>query len=94
MTSTALTPELLDLMDHEKVIEQGLATFLDVGHSLMAIRDGRKYRSAGFDTFEDYCERRWDMTGRRARQLMAAAAIVASLETGTVVPVLEALIDG
>lgn len=30
----ALTPELSRLMEHEKTIEQGLATFVDVGHAL------------------------------------------------------------
>lgn len=81
MTAAALTPALLDLMEHEKVIEQGLATFLDVGHSLMAIRDGRKYRASGYGTFEAYCEQRWGMTDRHAQRMMNAAAIVDELET-------------
>ena len=47
MSDTALSSELLDLMEHEKVIEQGLAGFMEVGHALLTIRDGRKYVAAG-----------------------------------------------
>ena len=86
MTSTALTPDLLDLMEHEKVIEQGLGTFLDVGHALLAIRDGKKYRCAEYDTFEAYCKRRWDFSSSYARKLMSAAETVEVLESGTIVP--------
>lgn len=77
-----LTPELLDLFEHEKVIEQGLATFLDVGWALLAIRDGKKYRAAGFGTFEAYCSERWGMTKRHAGRLMGAAETVAAVEKG------------
>lgn len=34
-TGRDLAPELADLMEHEKVIEQGLATFVDVGNALL-----------------------------------------------------------
>lgn len=57
-TATELTPELLDLYEHEKVIEQGLASFIDVGCSLLAIKADRKYRHIGYDTFDDYCRDR------------------------------------
>lgn len=69
----SLTPELLDLMEHEKVIEQGLATFIEVGNALLAIRDGKKYLHAGYGTFEDYCRQRWEFSRSRAHQLMDAA---------------------
>lgn len=76
-----LTPELLDLMEHEKVIEQGLTTFVEVGRALLAIRDGRKYRAAGFDTFEAYCRQRWELSRRRAYQLVDAAEIAQAVCT-------------
>lgn len=69
------TPELADLFEHEKVIEQGLATFIDVGHALMQIRDGKKYRASGYATFEDYCQRRWNMSRPRAYEFMQAAEV-------------------
>lgn len=74
---------LLDLMEHEKVIEQGLNTFIDVGNALVAIRDGKKYRAAGYGTFEDYCQRRWEISKQYAGNLMRAAEIVRELETET-----------
>lgn len=64
----------------ERVIEDGLSTFMKVGKALTEIRDGRLYR-AEYDTFEAYCEGRWQFTARRARQMMDAA------EMGTMVPV-------
>lgn len=74
-----LTPELLDLFEHEKVIEQGLASFIDVGCSLIAIKADRKYRHIGFDTFEDYCRERWNIGSSRRAQLMSAASIANDL---------------
>jgi hypothetical protein len=90
--TTKLSPALLDLMEHEKVIEQGLATFVDVGLALLAIRDGKKYRAAGHATFEHYCQARWGFSDSRARRLMSAAKIAGDLETvptGTVSPTAE-----
>ena len=82
-TATELTPAMLDLFEHEKVIEQGLAGFVEVGLALLAIRDGKKYRHAGYATFEDYCQRRWSISKPRGHQLMSAAAIAQELETST-----------
>jgi hypothetical protein len=77
----SLTPYEQDkLANCEHVIEHGLQTFVDVGESLLTIRDDRLYR-ATHGTFEDYCHARWGFTDRRARQIMAAA------EIGTIVPV-------
>lgn len=82
MTETEnISPALLDLMDHEKVIEQGLHTFIDVGHALAAIRDGKKYKALGYGNFEEYVSKRWDMSRERARQLMNAADIASVLPT-------------
>ena len=80
-----LTPELLDLFKHEKVIEQGLASFIDVGCSLIAIKADRKYRHAGYATFEDYCRQRWNIGSSRRAQLMSAASIATELiESSTI----------
>ena len=76
MTTVAVLP----LEEYERTIERGLATFVEVGEALLAIRDKRLYRES-HATFEDYCRERWGFTDRRARQLMEAS------EIGTVVPV-------
>lgn len=68
------------LAEAEAKIERGLSTFWEVGSALMQIRDERLYR-ADFATFEDYCQDRWQMTRRRANQLVEAA------QMGTMVPI-------
>lgn len=72
-TTSSLTPALLDLMDHEKVIEQGLASFIDVGMALLAIKADKKYRHAGYSTFEDYCDQRWNIKRAHGHRLILAA---------------------
>jgi phage N-6-adenine-methyltransferase len=62
----------------EEVIEQGLATFVDVGMALLEVRDSRLYRLA-YPTFEAYCEARWNMSRKRAYDLTFAAQVVQSL---------------
>jgi hypothetical protein len=66
----------------EAVIEKGLQTFVDVGNAFLEIRETGLYRQE-FDTFEDYCRKRWHMTYRRAAQLMAAAETVQNLNHGS-----------
>lgn len=85
----ALTPELQDLMEHEKVIEQGLSTFRDVGWSLMKIRDDRKYKAAGYKTFEMYCRERWGFRRDYADKQIAASKFVAELPTTVCKPTTE-----
>lgn len=88
----ALTPELSVLMEHEKTIEQGLATFVDVGLALAQIRDGALYQAKGFETFEAYCAKRWGMSRSRAYQLLDAAVVteVVSTTVDTPAPTSEA----
>lgn len=74
------TQEEHELAQHELTIERGLNTFVAVGTALLAIRDARLYR-AEFATFEDYCQSRWNMSKRRAFQLMDAAEVVTNLES-------------
>lgn len=68
------------LRHQEEVVEQGLATFVEVGNALAAIRDGKLYR-ATHSTFEAYCKDRWGLGDRHARNIINAA------EVGTMVPV-------
>lgn len=81
MTRADLTPELLALMECEKVIEQGLATFVDVGYALARVRDEGLYGAKGFETFERYCRERWDMSRPRAYQMIDAARVVDLVST-------------
>lgn len=54
-----MSPEMAALYKCEKVIENGLGTFLDVGFALVEIRDNDLFLAAGFDSFEAYMQQRW-----------------------------------
>jgi DNA-binding CsgD family transcriptional regulator len=73
--------ELAELVAHEEVIARGLSSFYEVGNALMAIRDGKKYRAAGYETFEAYCQHRWDIGQSHAYRLMDSAKIIGALES-------------
>jgi hypothetical protein len=81
--------ETRELGQCEEIIARGLHTFVEVGTALLKIRDGRLYR-IGFDTFEVYCQERWQMTKSRANQLVDAARVVENLATIVVTPSNEA----
>lgn len=72
--------EEIRLRNLEAVVEAGIESFIAVGNSLAAIRDGRLYR-ATHSTFEAYCKDRWGLGDRHARNIINAA------EVGTMVPV-------
>lgn len=66
------------LKEHEEIIESGVKSFIDVGMSLMAIRDERLYRET-HSTFEDYCRERWGFTKTHACRLIESAKVVSDL---------------
>ena len=74
------TTEQTELVENESVIERGLKTFHEVGNALLSIRDKRLYRQA-FKTFEEYCDKRWQISRPRAFQLMEAARVADNLST-------------
>ena len=78
-----LTPPEIDLLAaNERVIERGIKSFVRVGRALMAIRDGKLYRSE-YTTFEAYCQERWGFQSSRARQLIMAAETAESVTNVT-----------
>lgn len=75
----AETGEIVETLEGcEAIIERGLGVFIDVGNALIAIRDGRLYRRE-HDTFEAYCQARWNLSRKRAYDLTGAAEVVAAL---------------
>jgi len=87
---TNLTSDEAARLDEcEHIIRRGLATFVDVGTALLEIRDNRLYR-AQYETFEDYCADHWNMSARRANQLVSASEVVFNIQSmGTMVPTNE-----
>lgn len=70
--------ESAELFECEKVIREGLDTFINVGMALCKIRDSRLYRSA-YDSFEAYVKDRWSMSARQAHRLVDGAQIAQNL---------------
>jgi hypothetical protein len=66
------------LTELETTIENGLETFVEVGHALLEIRDSRLYRDT-HDTFEGYCIERWSMSNRHANRLIQSAEVIGNL---------------
>jgi hypothetical protein len=82
--------EVQTLEHYEQIIAQGMQTFVEVGHALLAIREQRLYRQA-YQTFEDYLRQRWDLSRPRAYQLIDAAQVVDTVSTSVdIVPMNEA----
>lgn len=75
------------LLALEKTIEEGLRTFTEVGTALLIIRDEKLYQKE-YQTFEEYCDKKWDIDRSRAYQLIDSAKVVATLKMSTVVDIL------
>lgn len=72
MEATLTSVEVSSLSKHERTIERGMATFVEVGTALAAIRDAKLYRDS-HKTFEAYCKDRWGWDRQRAYQMISAA---------------------
>ena len=78
MTDTLTTTEKTTLKEREETIASGLQTFVEVGRALCDIRDGKLYR-ASHETFEAYCQDRWQMARRTAYQIIGGADVYENL---------------
>lgn len=75
-----MSTELSKDLDHyELIVDEGRAIFVRVGEALQAIRDQKLY-SDKYTTFEEYAERRFGFTKRRANQLISASVTVSELK--------------
>jgi hypothetical protein len=72
--------DLAQLTSCEKIICDGIDTFIEVGTNLAIVRDNGLYRGT-YPSFEAYITGRWKFTKQRAYQLMAAAGYHNSLAT-------------
>lgn len=86
-------PERKLLHEQEKIIANGIATFVGVGQALMVIREKRLYRLE-FSSFEDYCRSKWGFSKNHANRYIAAQTVVKNLEDvdSTIVPRVESQI--
>lgn len=86
---SALSFEKTRLDELEIVIQNGMRSFLSMGGALKEIRDNRYYKDVlNFDTFEEYCQDRWEMRGDYARKLIYSSETVNNLKSDTIVSLL------
>ncbi|MBI5818307.1 MAG: hypothetical protein HZA88_04910 [Verrucomicrobia bacterium] len=71
--------ETNELKACEKVIEQGLRSFTEVGRALATINGKKLYRMT-HESFEAYCEEVWKMERTHAYRLIRAAGVVDDIE--------------
>lgn len=77
--------EAQEFAELETTMARTQKAFFEFGDALMVIRDKRLYR-ASYPTFEEYCQRRWEMGRSYVNKLIAASEVVQDL--GTTVPTL------
>lgn len=77
--------------DLEKTISEGMTTFVDVGSALLEIRNSRLYRE-DFDSFEDYCRSRWDMSKQHAIRLIQSSQVMENIGKAGYVPRAESVV--
>ncbi len=72
-----MVADTLDLTEQQQLdaleekIQAGLESFFEVGNAMMQIRDGRLYRER-YSTWEEYCQKRWNFSGRYGHFQLAA----------------------
>lgn len=88
MTTALNKLELTTLAECEAVLDRGFAAFIEVGSSLLKIREQKLYR-ATHATFDDYVRARWELTARRAYQLCEGASAVDTVKNFTQPPAKE-----
>ncbi len=86
-----VTPSLKNL---EETIETGVKGYIKAGQALEYIKSKKLYKGA-YDTYEEYCRKRWGFTPQHANRLISAAKIedkIKSEPTGSVSPQTESQI--
>lgn len=80
--------EAKELKTLERVVERGMATFVEVGNALKKIRDKKLYREE-YKTFERYVQERWGFSKTYANNLINAESVIGNLTTIVVKPSTE-----
>jgi hypothetical protein len=85
MTVSENTPTIIQQQQSvrtlEAVIERGKQAFIEVGRALTEIREFKRYREAGYGTFEEYCLKRWGFSRQSASYYIVAAEVAENLST-------------
>jgi hypothetical protein len=63
----------------ENARQNVVAGFAEIGNRLKEIQESKLYKAAGFSSFEDYCESRWQMKRAQAYRLISAVTTIGKL---------------
>lgn len=80
MSDTSITITEKQLAVYEDKVKKGLASFLEVGKSLQAIKDANGYKLRGFDTFDAYCQATFQFSERHGYRMISAATDAKKIE--------------
>jgi len=75
-----------DLVDLENAIANGFTKFLEVGNALLEIQARRLYIEDGYNSFEQYCAKRWSISRSQAYRMIQAAEVVGHISAHEDVP--------
>lgn len=64
----------------EKVIQEGQLAYVEVGKALQEIQKGKLYRK-NYNTFEEYCEKRWGFERQTAYDYIKASDVEQNVRT-------------
>jgi hypothetical protein len=89
-TNAAIAPCVADatqvshrsLADLEKVIHEGQLAYVEVGKALQEIQKKKLYKGK-YNTFEEYCEKRWGFSREAAYNYMGSADVAENVYTYT-----------
>lgn len=73
----------------EAKVESGMMEFALALSQIKSHKGGLLWRSQGYESFEDYCQSRFDFKKQHAYRLAAAGEFVSSLDTGMPLPIRE-----
>jgi hypothetical protein len=68
------------LADLEKVIQEGQLAYVKVGKALQKIQEGKLYKDK-YNTFEEYCEKRWGFERQTAYDYIKASDVEQNVRT-------------
>jgi len=63
---------LLTLEECEKIIDAGIKSFMQIGQALEEIKRNKLYLEAGYATYNEYCQQRWQFTPQHSNRLIQA----------------------
>lgn len=79
---TLTAAERAEFAQDEKTLTAHLRSFWLCGEALRNIRDKTLYREQ-YKTYEEYCQKRWDFTSSRARQLVNGIMLATEIQSVT-----------